>query len=127
MGSKYREYQSPKGPTREEMRRIHPVWRGVGCALMLLMPVISWAAQDVIISRKLVPLPMDLLAGPGDFLYQFFPDPYIHIRLLFAVGLLLVLYAVLMLITFIMNQSFGITPRTDPFYVPPVQARKRRP
>lgn len=126
MGSKYREYQVPKGPSSKDMQRIHPVWRGVGCVLMLLMPVIAWAAADVLLTRGVVPVPQDLIAGPGDFIYGFIPDPMIHIQLVLFVGILLVLYALLTFITFLMNRAFGITPRSDPFYVPPVKARPKR-
>lgn len=126
MGSKYREYQVPKGPSSKDMQRIHPVWRGVGCALMLLMPIIAWAAVDVLITRKVLPIPGDLIAGPGDFLYGLIADPLIHIRLVYFAGILMVLYALLTLVTFLLNRTFGITPRSDPFYVPPVKARPKR-
>ena len=126
MGSKYRQYQMDKGPSVEEMRRIHPVWRGVGCVLMVLMPIIAWAAADELITNRIIPLPSDMLAGPGDFLYGIIPDTLIHIRLALFVVILLVLYALLTFLTFLMNRFFGITPRSDPFYVPPVRPRRQR-
>lgn len=127
MGSKYRNYQTQKrGPSEKEMRRVHPIWRGVGFAMIVLLPVIAWAASDVLISRGLVPIPRDLFADSSDFIFRIFPDRLIYIRLLLFGSILLVLYAVLTFITFLMNRMFGITPRNDPFYVPPIQAPRRR-
>jgi hypothetical protein len=39
--AKYQSYQKPKELPRNE---VHPVWRGIGCLIMLILPIISWAA-----------------------------------------------------------------------------------
>jgi len=39
---------------------IHPVWRGIGCVLLILIPLISLAAADVIINSNL-----DVIAIPN--------------------------------------------------------------
>lgn len=129
MSSKYREYQ-PQRPTMRELRRIHPVWRGVGFVMMVLIPIISWAGADVLIKanqrEKWFPMPYDLLARPGDFLYSLIPDSLIYIRLMFFVAFLFVLFGVFTLVVFIANSMFGITPRNDPFYVPPIKRKVRK-
>jgi hypothetical protein len=43
---KYREYQKKPELPRNE---IHPVWRGIGCIIVLLTPIISWAAMMVLL------------------------------------------------------------------------------
>jgi hypothetical protein len=113
------------------MQRIHPVWRGVGFVMMVLIPIISWAAADVLIkanmSQRLFPMPYDLLAGPDSFLYQIIPDPLIHIRLLFFAMFLVLLFALFTLVTFAITRAFGLGPRSDPYYVPePRRLNQRR-
>ena len=126
MGSKYRGYQTKQGPSEKELQRVHPVWRGVGFALLILMPVIAWAAADVLINSGLMPLPRDLFASSSDFIYGIIPDRLIYIRLALFAAILLVLYGLLTFVTFLMNRMFGINRRNDPFYVPPVPERRRR-
>ncbi len=38
MASKYRKYERKEIPRKE----IHPVWRGIGCNIIVLVPVISY-------------------------------------------------------------------------------------
>ena len=44
--AKYQSYQKPKELPRNE---VHPVWRGIGCIIMLITPIISWAAAQVLL------------------------------------------------------------------------------
>lgn len=58
---KYAKYQNPRGPAIEP---VHPVWRGIGCLLMLLAPVISLSGALVIVDYGLAnnwPIPYELL------------------------------------------------------------------
>jgi hypothetical protein len=126
MGSKYREYASTRKTSDREYTRIHPVWRGVGFALMVLIPIISWALQSVVIDRNLIPIPGDLIAGPGQFLYSIYPDPLINFRLMIFVAAMLLLFALFTFFTFLLNSMFGVTRRSDPFYVPPPRRQPRR-
>lgn len=126
MGGKYRDYSSNRSAREKPYQRIHPVWRGVGFVMIVLIPIISWAGADVIITRGLFPLPGDLYAGPGQLLYNITGDPLIHIRLMFSVGILLLLFAIFSFVVFIANSLFGLSHRNDPFYVPPLRRRPRK-
>jgi hypothetical protein len=44
--AKYQSYQKQKELPRNE---VHPVWRGIGCIIMLILPVISWAAAQLLL------------------------------------------------------------------------------
>lgn len=132
MGSKYRDYQSNRGSmgSDKQRQRIHPVWRGVGFALIVLTPIISWAGAITLIQQNQAQgwfrLPTDLYVRPGDFVYGLIPDTLLYIKLLFFLVIMLALYALFTLVVFIANSMFGVTRRNDPFYVPPVRLRKRR-
>lgn len=126
MPSKYREYVNTRNTSQKDLQRIHPVWRGVGFGLMILIPVISYAAMEVLLKQSWFPIPVDLLAVPGQFLYRFFPDPLINIKVMVFVAFLFVLYVVFMLFSFFISSLFGVSKRSDPYYVPPVQRSRRR-
>ncbi len=41
--------------------RVHPVWRGIGCALILLIPIMSWFGAIVFLqSNTVIVLPPEL-------------------------------------------------------------------
>jgi hypothetical protein len=44
--AKYQSYQKQKELPRNE---VHPVWRGIGCIIILITPIISWAAAQVLL------------------------------------------------------------------------------
>lgn len=130
MGSKYREYSSDRRTSTRDYHRIHPIWRGVGFTMMVLIPIISYAAADVLLKQNGLhnwfPLPLDLLAQPGQFLYKLIPDPMINIKIILFVVFMFLLYLLFMIVSFIANSAFGATAKRDPYYVPPVRRRPRR-
>ena len=44
--AKYQSYQKQKELPRNE---VHPVWRGIGCIIILITPIISWAAAQLLL------------------------------------------------------------------------------
>jgi hypothetical protein len=38
-----------------EIPRPHPVWRGIGCVMMLVIPIFSFGAADVLLNQFLIP------------------------------------------------------------------------
>ena len=43
---KYQTYQKRNELPRNE---VHPVWRGIGCLIIIITPIISWAAAQVLL------------------------------------------------------------------------------
>ena len=130
MGSKYREYSSQPKQSMRDLQRIHPIWRGVGFSMIVLIPIISYAGSIVLIEQNSIrgwfPLPTDILARPGEFLYSLIPDPLLYIKAMLMVALMFVFYLIFLLISSMMTTMFGFNSRNDPFYVPPVTRRSSR-
>ncbi len=131
MPAKYGEYSGPKKASVREMRKqIHPVWRGVGFGMMILIPIISYAGMRVLIDQNIIfsrmPIPVDLLAKPGEFLYRFFPDSMLYIKLLIMFTIMFVLYLIFLIFSSAVTGAFGISEKQDPYYVPPVKRQVRR-
>jgi hypothetical protein len=131
MAGKYREYGGPRKTTvRDVQKRIHPVWRGVGFGMMVLIPIISYAGMQVLLQQNGIhgwfPIPVDLLAKPGDFLYRFFPDPMIVIKLVIMFLIMFVLYLIFLIFSSAVSATFGLKAQDDPYYVPPVKRKIRR-
>jgi hypothetical protein len=123
---KYARYQPERGTSREERQRIHPIWRGVGFAMIVLFPIIAYAGMNLLLRQPWFPLPVDLLAKKGELLYRFFPDPLIYIKFIVWALIILVLWVIFTMVSFLMNSAFGMTNRRDPYYVAPIKRQRRR-
>jgi hypothetical protein len=47
---KYQHYQAPR--PKAKPGSVHPVWRGIGCFLMILIPIMSYAAAELLIEQN---------------------------------------------------------------------------
>jgi hypothetical protein len=91
-------------PRIDEKKKIHPVWRGIGCVLMVLIPFVSYFAAVQIISMrnqwKWVIIPEEIIAKTGN-------DPLIYVKLVYAFVIALLLFLIMGVITFVTNQAAG--------------------
>lgn len=138
--SGYHRYQ----PQKERPWKVHPVWRGIGCILMILLPIMAYAGSWIFtrqnIENRWLPLNESLtsrlrlpvidwsfLSFPIDLnlLVRWLPgQPLYNADLLFffaflilGLGLMTVFYA------FIYR---SITPMHGPFDAPEVESQRRR-
>lgn len=61
---KYAQYQKRPAP---KPARPHPIWRGIGCLMMIIVPLMSYAAAVITVEYALAqrwPLPYQLLGAP---------------------------------------------------------------
>ncbi len=112
---------------REARKRIHPIWRGVGFALIILIPILSYAGMVVLLQQNAeknwFPMPADLVARPGMFLYN--GDPWIYFKIVIVVAFMLVLYALFTLVTFLISSAFAPS-QYGPYDVPPIKGKVRK-
>jgi len=118
---RYKISYSDRKDGYNETPEIHPVWRGIGFALIILIPVLSYFAGLLVIeANKLhnwVSIPPDLIAPKG--------DPYLYLKIILTVVISFVVYTVFMLITFVSHRLFG-PARYGPTDAPPIQRKIRR-
>jgi len=119
MTTNYRAPQ-PKPPWS-----IHPIWRGIGCFMMVLLPVISYALASIFMDANArngwLPLPAELVRtvtvpylGAVQSLYGL---------LLFTVVFLVMLFSIF---TVIYSIVYRITsPGPDPTDAPPPKRSRR--
>jgi len=100
---RYQISYSNKQAGYNETPEVHPVWRGIGFALIIIIPVISYFAGLLLIAanklHNYVTIPADLIKPTG--------DPYLYLKIILTVVLSFVIYVVFMLITFIAHRLFA--------------------
>ena len=122
-------YKSQEGPSSKNQPRqkMHPIWRGVGFVMMIVFPIISYAATELLVAQNQIhnyfPWPSDILAKPGDLIYN--GDPLLYFKILVTVSFILVCFAITTLITFSLNSIFG-SPRYGPYDVPPINVKVKK-
>ncbi len=97
---------------------VHPVWRGIGCFLLILLPIVSFAGAKLLVQannkQRWVQIPNELA---GSFVF-----PVIG-RVSFAdlavtLGLIVVGFAIITVVYAIIYRIIGI-PRHGPLDSPP--------
>jgi hypothetical protein len=46
------KYASYSRPAQPDKRSVHPIWRGIGCLLLILIPVLSFAAARTFLQEN---------------------------------------------------------------------------
>ena len=116
MGKYQIRYARPIEPSRNS-RQMHPIWRGVGFAFMILIPIMSYALArlflDENVSKQWIVLPKNLLLHtpplPEDLL----------ILIMIMIILMLIIYAVVTFFSLLIFRVFA-PPRYGPLDVPPI-------
>jgi hypothetical protein len=107
--------------SKQKERKPHPIWRGIGCVLMILNPVMSYFGMILI---------MQLNAQNGWFkipndLYVEYKDPLIMVNGIVFLIILFLLFSIYALFVFIIQKVAG-PARYGIYDVPPVWYRGKR-
>ena len=122
---KYTKYQVSR---EEPAWDIHPIWRGIGCILLLLIPIMSYAGAVALIDSgtltQYAKMPEEMMRTvliPGANLNV----PHLFANLLVTAILAVIGFGVMTILYAIVWRVFG-PPRYGPLDSPPVRGRPRR-
>jgi len=124
--SKYEKY-SDQSRQADKPWEIHPIWRGIGCLMMLLIPIMAYAGSVLIVEANMeqgwVAMPRELMRniplpviGSVDHLWA---------NLMVTLVLSLLGFALLTALYALVYQFIG-PPRYGPLDAPPERRRGRR-
>lgn len=106
---------------------IHPVWRGIGCILVFLIPIMAYAAATLVVQenvrRQWLPVTWEL--AQTVILPYIGPVPYLFSNLLVAGVFTLFGFGVLTLVYGLMYRVVG-PPKYGPLDAPPEQYHRRK-
>lgn len=102
-------------PPKPSKLPMHPIWRGIGLILMVVLPIGSYLFASMLIDNQ---DRYSWVIVPTDIVLNRYPqDPMILVRLLYALIILFIVAAVLAFFTFLMSSLFGPS-RYDPYDAP---------
>jgi len=96
-------YQTSVKREMADKEKVHPIWRAIGCVMIVIIPVIAFTGAllflDYNATKHLVYWPSDF-AAPGK-------DAFLYIKIGLTVAISMLLYILFLLITFVANAAFG--------------------
>ncbi len=123
--TKYRQYE--KAPVKRDRWAVHPLWRGIGCLMMILIPVMAYAGAVLLVQEN---LRQRWLVVPREFaqsvtLPLIGKVPYLYANLVTAVILALFGFGLMTVLFNLLYRVIG-PPRLGPTDAPPDWGRSRR-
>jgi len=116
--SKYKIYEQPR---KEHPWKIHPVWRGIGCVMLVLIPLMAYAGASLLMEANAhnhwVPVPREF-RGPAQYPYL-----YAHLGVTLLVSMI---GFVVMVIIYSLVYRFAGPPRYGAQDAPPPRKSSRR-
>jgi hypothetical protein len=120
---KYSQYQrDQKYNQRERQTTIHPIWRGIGFLLMVLVPAISYVAGLLLLEEN---AERSWFSIPPEYIARTFSDPLIYVKVGLTIVIAILIFILITLFAFLLNRLFGPS-RYGPLDAPPVRRREVR-
>ena len=106
---------------------VHPIWRGIGCLMLIIGPIVAVAAAHILLDMNLeqawFAVPREF-AAPFTFSAVNYTVDHFFGDLLLAAVFLLIGFALIMIVYSIIYSIMG-PPRYGPLDAPPVSGRGR--
>jgi hypothetical protein len=88
----------------DKPKEMHPIWRGIGCVMLVLIPLISYAAALVVLQegpkRGWTSFITNEMMAPG-------ADPFLYVKIGLTVVFMVILYMVFILFSFLIERMVG--------------------
>jgi len=111
----------PRDRTGAKTNRMHPIWRGIGFALLILTPFMGYASSVLLLKynseNQWMAIPRDLLISGK--------DPYLLIKIILTIAFASLIFLLFQILTFFIYRVAGPS-RYGPVDVPPVRFRGKR-
>lgn len=116
---KYDSYSAHRPQPKKKV--IHPIWRGVGFILIILIPVLSYVGTLLLLEENAksgwFSIPRDLISP--------YVEPYFYVKAILTVVFMFIFYAIFLFITALINRMIA-PPRFSVYDVPPQAFRGKK-
>ena len=106
-------------PLAQKKKDIHPIWRGIGLVMLIVIPFLSYLIALELVNENNV---RHWVLYPAAIIFRELWDPFIVVKVLITIVIVIIMYAVFTFITALFYKFFG-PPRFGSTDVPPEQLR----
>ena len=108
-------------PTAPNKLPLHPIWRGIGCIMAVILPVVSFILSTILFQNR---DKFNWMLVPPELMLNNYPkDPLLLAKIVYAAIILFLIIAVLALVTFFISKIFAPS-NYGPYDVPPERVHK---
>lgn len=100
---KYGRYQEDF-EKKEKKHTMHPIWRGIGCVLLIVIPILSGFLSNYLVNQR---SEISWMIIPTELIINGIKDPMIAVKAIYFLIIALLLFLVMGTITFVMDRIFG--------------------
>jgi hypothetical protein len=104
-----------------ENPEVHPIWRGVGFALIIIIPLLSYGIALLLLSEN---AKRGWFAIPADLLSKWV-EPLLFVKIGLTLAIAFIIYVLFQLVTYIAYRLFGPS-RYGPMDTPPINKKIRK-
>lgn len=105
--------------------KIHPVWRGIGCILTVIIPILAFAVSDLVIEANITSIGIPIELRGTVETYVFGPIRFFWAKVLFGTVISVGLFAVLTFFYAVLYRLSGQGAR-GPMDAPPVRHKVKK-
>jgi len=91
-------------PPKPNSLPVHPIWRGIGCLIAVVIPILFFMVASILIENR---SQLTWLIIPQDLVISSAKDGFILVKIFYAAIGTLVISGLIALITFLINWLFG--------------------
>ena len=120
-------YSKYRRDEKSEVKQTNPIWRGIGCLLLIIVPIVSFAISNLLFTSRIIQqyiaLPPALarsLTLPGTEATV----PFFYGSLALSLAISIAILAIFFIVYSFLYRILGPSPY-GPTDVPPVRARSR--
>ena len=114
--SKYTQRQAPLPKESKLYPKVHPIWRGIGFALMILAPIMAYFVTVIFLTEN---SKANWLQIPQSLIVNWPQDPLILVKVILTLAITFVFMIILQFVFFVVMRIVA-PPRYGPLDVPPV-------
>jgi hypothetical protein len=112
-------------PEPEHKEPVHPIWRGIGCLLIIIVPIVAFAASTMLVQQGIpqqyIPMSRDLATQINVPLFGFLPLYYV----LIITGVISILGFVVITVIYSFVFRVGGSSRYGPLDADPKQFKRK--
>jgi hypothetical protein len=86
---------------RDPTPAVHPMWRGIGCIMLVLIPVLSYFISNILIDNRAT---IPWFAIPQDLIVMSLRDPLLLVRIFYTAVIVLLIFFLVALVTFAVDR-----------------------
>ncbi len=86
---------------KEPAPAVHPIWRGIGCILIIVIPAISYLITSILINNQTTISWFDI---PQDLVVPALNDPLLIVKIFYTAVFSLLIFFLIALVTFTLDR-----------------------